>query len=147
MLTIVLDTVVFVRSLINPHSRCGRIVFVHGSSYRLVLSQPVLLEIIEVLQRPELTRKFRNLVGLDHQRVLDIISQVEVVTIAVPPAVSRDPTDDKFLATAQAAGADYLVSEDKDLLSLEYYSGARIVDCATFLTILDRQSGTTTYKP
>lgn len=147
MLTIVLDTVVFVRSLINPHSRCGRIVFAHGSSYRLVLSQPVLVEIIEVLRRPELTRKFRSLAGLDYERVLDIISQVEVVTIEAPPAVSRDPTDDKFLATARAAGADYLVSEDKDLLSLERYSGARIVDCATFLTILGRQRSTAAYKP
>ena len=146
MLSIVLDTVVFVRSLINPHSRCGQIVFAHSSSFRLVLSQPVLVEIIEVLRRPELTRKFRNLAGLDHERVLDIISQVEVVPIEAPPAVSRDPTDDKFLATARAAGADYLVSEDKDLLSLEYYRGTRIVDCATFLTILGRQSSTT-YKP
>ena len=147
MLTIVLDTVVFVRSLINPHSRCGRIVFAHGSSYRLVLSQPVLVEIIEVLRRPELTRKFRNLAGLDHQRVLDIISQVEVVPIETPPPVSRDPTDDKFLATARAAGADYLISEDKDLLSLEHHSGTMIVDCATFLTVLDRQRDTTAYKP
>ena len=146
MLTVVLDTVVFVRSLINPHSRCGRIVFAHGSSYSLVLSQPVLVEIIDVLRRPELTRKFRNLAGQDRQMVLDIIGQVEVVSIEAPPAVSRDPTDDKFLATARAAGADYLVSEDKDLLSLEYYRGTRIVDCATFLTILDRQSSTA-YKP
>ncbi len=147
MLTIVLDTVVFVRSLINPHSRCGRIVFAHGSSYRLVLLQPVLVEIIAVLRRPELTRKFRPLAGLSRQRVLDIISQVEVVTIEATPAVSRDPTDDKFRATARAAGADYLVSEDKDLWSLAQHDRTRIVDCATFLTILDRQGGTTAYKP
>lgn len=52
--------------------------------------------------------------------------------------VSRDPQDDKFLATAEAAGANYLVSEDKDLLVLGDYRGTRIVNAATFLGVLER---------
>ena len=37
---------------------------------------------------------------------------------SVYPQVSRDPKDDKFLATAVASEADYVVSEDRDLLDL-----------------------------
>jgi len=55
--------------------------------------------------------------------------------------VARDPNDDKILATASAAGADYLVSEDLDLLVLREYQGTRIVSAATFLGILERQDG------
>jgi uncharacterized protein len=35
------------------------------------------------------------------------------------PAVSRDPNDDYLIALAQSAQADYLVSGDADLSSLE----------------------------
>jgi predicted nucleic acid-binding protein len=36
-----------------------------------------------------------------------------------PVAVSRDPDDYYLIALAHAAGADYLVSGDSDLLDLE----------------------------
>jgi predicted nucleic acid-binding protein len=38
--------------------------------------------------------------------------------VADIPQVTRDPKDDKFLATATAGEAGYLVSEDPDLLDL-----------------------------
>jgi putative PIN family toxin of toxin-antitoxin system len=132
----VFDTVVFVRALINPHSACGRIVF-EAARYQLFLSEPVLVEILEVLRRPELTRKFRALQDLDLRRVLDILGRAAVVRVPSIPAVSRDPKDDKFLATALAARADYLVSEDRDLLDLEAYDGTTIFTCEEFLAILE----------
>ncbi|MGH2534243.1 MAG: putative toxin-antitoxin system toxin component, PIN family [Thermomicrobiales bacterium] len=52
------------------------------------------------------------------------------------PPISRDPNDDKFLATALAAHADFLVTEDNDLLVLGDYQGVRIVDARTFLSLL-----------
>lgn len=143
MLKVVFDTVVFVRSLINPHSRWGQSGFIHHHQYRLFLSQPVILEILDVLRRPELTRKFRSLRGMDMARVIEILGQAEIVEVsATPAAVSRDFKDDKFLATARAAGAEYLVSEDEDLLVLGEYEGVRIVDTAVFLKILgEREEG------
>lgn len=41
--------------------------------------------------------------------------------------VCRDPKDDMFLECAALAGADLLVTGDKDLLSLGNYGGTRIV--------------------
>jgi hypothetical protein len=41
-----------------------------------------------------------------------------------------------------AAGAPYVVSEDRDLLDIGNYEGITMVDAATFLTLLaENQSG------
>ena len=51
--------------------------------------------------------------------------------------VSRDAKDDMFLATAIAGQADYLVSEDEDLLIIGKYQGVKIVNCRQFADILE----------
>ncbi len=137
MLRVVFDTVVFVRGLINPHGLWGRLIFDHAESYELYLSQPILQEILEVLDRPAIKRKYRTIVGRGMVQLLDLFAQADIVEIGTIEAVSRDPKDNKFLATAQAARAAYLVSEDEDLLTLTEYQGIKIVNAATFLRILE----------
>ena len=44
-----------------------------------------------------------------------------------PGAAPRDPDDDKIIACALAAGAEYIVSRDRDLLSLGTYAGIKII--------------------
>lgn len=136
----VFDTVIFVRALINPASICGRLIFQYADRYRLFLSEPVVREILEVLHRPELTRKFRRLEAVHMSLVLRCVSQAEVVDVPVIPAISRGRNDDMFLATARAAGAAYLVSEDRDLLVLDPYAETRIVTAADFLAVLKGQA-------
>ena len=53
------------------------------------------------------------------------------------PAISRDPKDDYLLAYAVSEKADYLVTGDDGLLTLEAIAGLRIVTPATFLSILE----------
>jgi len=137
VLKVVFDTVIFVRGLINPHGRWGRLVFAHSQDYELIISEPIATEILAVLHRPELRSKFRSLEGLDVAAVIALLGQAAVVDVPFVPPVSRDPEDDKFLATAAAARADYLVSEDRDLLVLEEYQGIKIVDAASFLSIIE----------
>jgi len=55
------------------------------------------------------------------------------------PGGSRDPSDDMILATAIESGADYIVSGDKDLLTLESYDQVRIIRPAEFVTVLADQ--------
>lgn len=50
---------------------------------------------------------------------------------------SRDRTDDMFLACALAAQAEYIVSNDRDLLALEKPFGIRIVTPGEFLRTLE----------
>ena len=62
---------------------------------------------------------------------------VQLPTLAGPiPVVSRDRADDYLVAHAIAARADYLVSGDKDLLTLGGVDGVRVVAPAEFLALL-----------
>jgi putative PIN family toxin of toxin-antitoxin system len=142
MHTVVIDTMVFVRALLNPRSMWGRLVFDYADRYRLVVSAPIVREVLEVLQRPELVRKFpRTLPTRSPTTILDILSTAEAVEIAdAVPAITRDPKDDKFLITAALAGADYLVTEDTDILDdFTEYQGVRIATAAAFLQVLEEQ--------
>lgn len=62
------------------------------------------------------------------RRITEVIAGARQVQVDNIAAVSRDPKDDKFLATALAADAHYIVSEDKDLLVLDPYQKIRIVN-------------------
>lgn len=133
---VVFDTVVFVRALINPHSFWGRFVFEHYYEYRLIVSPQIIREYVEVMKRPELTRIFSTLNGIDVTRTLEIIQNAEVVMPQQEPQVSRDIKDNKFLAAVEEAHADYLVSEDRDLLDIHEHRGTRIIPAHEFLNIL-----------
>lgn len=138
MLNVVFDTVVFVRSLINPHSIWGKLIYSCKDLYTLHLSPPVIKEILEVIDRPKLKQKYRTIQDHGIRQVLQILIHASVVEIDDIPQLSRDIKDDKFLATAKAAKADYLVSEDEDLLDLKEYEGTQIVNAETFLKILEK---------
>jgi uncharacterized protein len=134
--SVVFDTVIFVRSLINPDGLWGQVVFVHAQRYRLIISPPIISEILEVLTRSHISRKYRGLATRNIQRILGILATAAVVEVDEIPAVSRDPKDDKFLATAVAGNADYLVSEDRDLLDIGTYQGIRIITAREFIGLI-----------
>jgi putative PIN family toxin of toxin-antitoxin system len=132
----VFDTVVFLRALINPHSRCGRLLDEFVDDYELVLSPAIIREILEVLHRPRLRAKFPQITQLDIARIIALFEQARVVEPQDVPSVSRDPADDKFLACAKMAEAEYLVTEDNDRLGLEAYEGSRICQPVEFIELL-----------
>ena len=134
---VVLDTVVFVRGLIKPSNACGRTIFLHGERFQLVVSREILTEILEVLRRPEIESKFSPNAAVDFHKLLGFFSKAEAVELEDILNVSRDAKDDMFLATAIAGQADYLVSEDEDLLIIGKYQGVKIVNCRQFADILE----------
>ena len=56
------------------------------------------------------------------------------------PVHSRDRKDDYLLEHAVREQPDYLVSGDKDLLTLGEHAGVRIVSPARFVEILDESA-------
>jgi putative PIN family toxin of toxin-antitoxin system len=67
--------------------------------------------------------------------------EIEMKQVDLPPSrhvVVGDPDDTPVLRTAIAAGADYLVSNDNHLLSLDPYEGIRIVSLASYYQLLER---------
>lgn len=134
----VLDTVTFVRALINPKGRWGRLLFDLADRYVIVLSPAIITEIVSVLYRPPLRRRFPQLAELPQlDRVLRLLEQAEVVEPEHEAAVCRDPTDDKFFACAVAGRADYIVTEDHDILEVGAYQGVRPISAAEFIALFE----------
>lgn len=141
MLKAVFDTVIFVRALLDSHSFAGRLIFEHLEDYQLILSPEVIEEILEVLGRKEILERFhlRNInypEAMAH--LIKSMNRAEIIQIGKIHSISRDPKDDKFLATARMGECDYLVTEDEDLLVLKKYKGIKIINTATFLKILSK---------
>lgn len=142
MIKVVFDTVIFVRALFDSHGFSGRLVLKHSKDYHLVSSSSLIEEIVEVLGRKEIIERFhlrQSNYPEAMARLLKSMNSAEIIEIGEISAVSRDPNDDKFLATAKAANAHYLVSADRDLLDLKEYEGIRIIDAGMFLQVLEKK--------
>jgi putative PIN family toxin of toxin-antitoxin system len=137
MLKAVFDTNIFLRALINPHSRCGLLLDEFVADYELILSPVIIYEVLEVLHRPKLRAKFPQITQLQIVHIIALFEQAHVVEPAEIPSASRDVKDDKFLACAVYAAVDYLVTEDKDLLVLNPYQGIQICQSAEFISLLE----------
>lgn len=76
--------------------------------------------------------------------VRDVVSYSEVTIIASPAAAPLgDPKDYSVVACAIAAGADFIITGDHDLLSLKETQGVRVVSPRTFLGLQEGQMATT----
>lgn len=88
-------------------------------SFILLLSEDQLLELDDVLNRPEIVDKY--FLSEDERR--DLFSLLATLTKPVRPVVTlpvrvRDINDEKILAAAIGGKADYLITGDDDLLVL-----------------------------
>ena len=133
----VLDTVVFVRALINPKGRWGRLLFDLPDNYVMILSPGSLKEILEVIYRSSLQQKFTARGGTPPLvEVLELLQKAEVVEPNERLTVCRDPADNKFFECAVSGAADYIVSEDRDILDVREFQGVRAVTAEEFIQIL-----------
>lgn len=71
--------------------------------------------------------------------ISNIIGAMKLIEPSSNISVCRDPDDDKFIECAVDAKCIYIVSGDKDLLSLESYDKVQIVTVADFFQHYDPQ--------
>ncbi len=135
----VCDTVVFVRALISPKGRWGRLLFELSDRYVLILSPAIITEILDVLHRSSLRERFPQIDDIAVDRALAIIEEAEVVEPDERLTVCRDPKDDKFFECAVAGGAGYIVSEDRDVLDVGEYRGVKAVSAEDFIEEMSRR--------
>jgi uncharacterized protein len=133
----VLDTNVFVSGLISPKGPPAAILrALRSKRFTLVSSPPINEEIIEVLNRPSICDRYG--VGDGIFEVSLILWEIAELVIDLPNVkVCSDHGDDKFLATADAGRAEYLVTGDLDhLLRLSRYRGVAIISPGEFMRVL-----------
>jgi uncharacterized protein len=139
MINVVIDTQLLLRATVNPFGLSGKILFEYGYQYNLVYSDETLSELKDVLSRPKLRKKFTTLTDEISEKVLSHIQTGTKVVLPKPvPKIVRDAKDDIFLACAIVANAQYLISQDKDLLVLNPYESLQIVDIPTFWDVLKK---------
>ena len=140
---VVLDTNVLISFILSrtTQSAATRIVklWFRERKLQLILSDEVVAEYYEVLER----------VGADERRVkklYSLLSQASIVTrVNLGPRynISRDPDDNVMLATAVAGKAEYLITNDYDLLDIAERDKKRfrfaIVKPAEFLARIERE--------
>lgn len=135
---VVIDTQIFLRAAANPRSLVHKILLAMTDRYHLIFSKEIRAEIHHVLHRPELRKKFPHLTDEVASRVLTRLDAADLIVLPDPvPQVSRDPKDDIFIACAVEGKADFLVSEDKDLLDIGEHEGVRVINVPTFFSIIN----------
>jgi len=132
----VFDTQMLLRATINRKSLPARLFFDLHLAYHLAASAQIIAEARDVLNRPGLRAKFSTLTDDTVSNTLNLLVNARQVILTEIAAISRDPKDDIFLATALEAQAHYLITEDNDLLVLDPYQGIRVINALDFLRVL-----------
>lgn len=145
MPNVVVDTNVLLTYLLSPDPT-GTVVdrlLDAAASNRLELLLPVqvMVELNIAVQRPRLARR------VTHHEVESVLRRVtEIATVLPllneePPAICRDPKDDFLIAVAFLHDADFLVTQDTDLLVLDPIGKLRIIDPTSLLKLIDTWPG------
>lgn len=113
MLRIVVDTNVWVRALLGGQVSLPVLQAFIDNKFTLLVSDALLVELIEVAQRPRLKK------AIAQEDLQDLMEQIEwrgelVILKTIPPRC-RDPKDQPVLATAIDGYADAIITGDGDL--------------------------------
>jgi len=125
---VVLDTNILIDGIKDEHSAAWKVVAkIFEKQVILCVSNQLRKEYETILRREISDENYR-------QRIHGIFNIAEEVYVNnVQRIVQDDPEDDKVIATALAASADVLISEDRHLLDLDPYGDLRIMRPAEFL--------------
>lgn len=149
---VVFDCNLFVQGIANrnsPARKALRLFF--DGTILLFVSEPILQELRDVLNRPEVRRW---LPGINDRNVSAFLTKLQAKAILifnVPEEFhyERDPDDEMYLNLAIVVNANYLVSKDRDLLDLmttstdiarqfrSRYPFLRVMKAAEFVTTLE----------
>ena len=134
IIRLVIDTNIWVSFLIGK-TLAGLSDAIVSDSVKIIFSAELFEELIEVLQRP----KFSNYFTQDNiQEFISLIhSKIEWVEIYTHFDDCRDYKDNFLLDLCVSGSADYLISGDEDLLSLNPFNEVEIINYRKFKEVLD----------
>jgi len=127
-MNIVFDTNVLLSALITQ-GLSFRVLDICIDKHRLFISDFILNETIE-----KLSSKF-HVPSKDIRRLKDFITNVFIRFIPEGdmPDVCRDPDDNNILHLAECVKADFIITGDKDLLSLKKHGPTEIITPRDFM--------------
>lgn len=129
---IIIDTNLWISFLLTSQYSKLDSLFLNGH-VKLLFSQELLEEFIEVTQRPKFKKYFSS-EDLD-KLLLQIGNLAEFIEVKENVDICRDPKDNFLLALAQASKATHLLTGDKDLLSLKTFGKTKILTLSSFIKV------------
>ena len=137
---LILDTNILVSALLSPRGTAAKLLAAwERKTYDLVACDALVQEVREVSSRPYFRARLRasaaELLAAGVRDFSFFCRDLPTVPFAA------DPKDSYLLALAQVSQADFLVTGDKQLLSLKHHESTRIVTPATMIAILKTRVG------
>jgi putative PIN family toxin of toxin-antitoxin system len=127
----VFDANAIISALMLPDSTPRRAFDKACAQGRILLSEPVINELDDVLRRPRLEKYIH-----EDERIhfmVALLREAHIFRVTETVADCRDPKDNKYLALAHESRAACIVTGDKDLLDLNPYRGIAILTPRQFL--------------
>ncbi len=130
---IVIDTNVVASAIFFGGRPADLIKLVMSRNLEAVVTEEILEEYHETIDY--LFEKYKG--KPIHFSIAPLLSAMEIIQPVSEVKVCRDPDDDKFISCAMDGECLYIVSGDKDLLTLKEYQGLKIVAVTEFFSEYD----------
>ena len=133
---VIFDTNVWISFLIGKRLQSIK-PLISSRHINIIFCPQLIAELKEVTQRPKLSKYFPE------NKVTELINLLDVLGKKIETTsrhnLSRDPKDNFLLDLIEKSKADYLVTGDKDLLTLHPFKSAKIITPVEFeLEIINR---------
>ena len=132
---VVLDTSILISSLLFRGEFSKLVDLWKKGAFIPVISKDTFEELETVLDYPKFGLSKEEKVEMIAEEMLPFFEVVEVRQEV--KGICRDPADDKFISCAVSAGADFIVTGDKDLMEIKKYRSVKVLSTSDFLEMMD----------
>jgi uncharacterized protein len=127
---VVLDTNILISYLFGGKTITSIIDSLENNAFQPVTSSYIVNEFLETARRPRITKYIDP--ALADEFISEWISYAVFVHPRHKVVICRDCNDNPIIACALEAGAEYIVTGDKDLLSIKSFQGVTILSPTDF---------------
>jgi putative PIN family toxin of toxin-antitoxin system len=133
---VIIDTNLWISFLITNNLNILSELFLF-ERFQIIFSDELFNEFLDVARRPKFKKYFDE---KSVQLLIQNISEkLEFIEVASAITICRDLKDNFILALSIDGNADYIVTGDKDLLSLNGFKGKKIISINEFIKIIDTE--------
>jgi len=133
---VIIDTNLWISFLITNNLNILSELFLF-ERFQIIFSDELFNELLDVARRPKFKKYFDE---KSVQLLIENISEkLEFIEVASAITICRDLKDNFILALSIDGNADYIVTGDKDLLSLNGFKGKKIITINEFIKIIDTE--------
>ena len=133
---VIIDTNLWISFLITNNLNILSELFLF-ERFQIIFSDELFNEFLDVARRPKFKKHFDE---KSVQLLIENISEkLEFIEVASAISICRDLKDNFILALSIDGNADYIVTGDKDLLSLNGFKGKKIITINEFIKIIDTE--------